>query len=185
MLKYLGTIIGMIIIVVVAVIYNMLVKARNKVKEAYSSMDISLKKRWDIVPNLVEVVKGYSAYEKSTLEKLTLLRQQAYDKFEMKQKLDVDNNIAKVVSKMLAIAENYPDLRADEEYLKLSEQLMNLENEIAKARKEYNEAVNKYNTQIEVVPNNLVAILFGFNEEQIFEAKQEEKENIKIDLKEE
>ena len=176
------TIVIVIVIIAIAIIYNNLVRNRNNVREKYSAMDVSLKKRWDLVPNLVEVVKGYSAYEETTLEKLTVLRQQKFEDFEMQQKLEVDANISKVVLKMLAIAENYPDLKADQEYLKLSGQLENLENEIAKIRNEYNEAVRKYNTKIETIPSNLVAILFGFNEENLFEASQEEKKNIKIDL---
>lgn len=184
MLEYIGTIIGMIIIVIVAVIYNILVKSRNKVREAYSKMDVCLKKRWDLVPNLVEVVKCYSVYEKSTLEKLTLLRNQSYENFKMEQKLDVDKNISKVILKMLAIGENYPDLQANKEYLKLSSQLINLENEIAQSRNEYNEAVQKYNTKVETIPSSIIAILFGFNEEKMFEASENEK-NIKVDFKEE
>lgn len=179
-MEYVGMIITLILIVIIAVIYNILVSARNKVKEKYSNMDVHLKMRWDLVPNLVEVVKGYSAYEESTLEKLTELRKQEFSKYGMEQKLDIDSNISKVASKMMAIAENYPDLKADQEYLNLSKQLVKLETEIANSRKEYNEAVTDYNTKIEVIPNNLVAILFGFNEEKVFEADLEAKKNKKF-----
>ena len=171
-----------ILLVVVAIIYNTLTKARNKVKEKYSNIDVSLKKRWDIVPNLVEVVKGYSAYEEKTLEKLTELRSQQYDKFLMEQKLDIDNNISKVVSKIFAIAENYPELKANEEYLEFSKNLSNLEEEISKNREEYNKAVQEYNTKIEKIPNNIIAILFGFNEEKLFETQKNERKSFKVDL---
>lgn len=172
----------LIIIAVVAVIYNILTISRNKVKQAYSTMDASLQKRWDLVPNLVEVVKGYSAYEEKTLEKITSLRNQNFNDFKMDQKLDVDNKISRVVSKMIAISENYPDLKASDEYIKLSNQLMDLEEEIKDARKDYTEAVKDYNTKIAIIPNNIVAVLFGFNEEEFFEANPEEKQNVKIDL---
>lgn len=164
-LGFLGTICGFALILAVVVIYNILSSRRNRVKEAYSEMDVNLKRRWNLVPNLVEVVKGYSAYEEATLEKLTILRNQEYDKFQMNQRIEVDNNISKVVSKMMSMAENYPELKADEAYANLSNQLVYLENVIENSKKEYNEAVKKYNTSVESIPNNVVAILFGFNEE--------------------
>jgi len=177
---HIGTILVLILVIVVAIIYNILSAARNKVKREYASLDVQLKKRWDLIPNLVETVKAYSVYEESTLQKLTTLRNQSFDSFKMEQKINVDQNIAKVVFKMMGIAENYPELQADEAYLKLSEQLEKLETEIGNNRKEYNKAVQEYNTEIEKIPNNLVAILFGFNEEPFFQANDEEKKSVKI-----
>ena len=179
-MEYIGTILIIILVIIVAIIYNILTTERNKVKREYANLEVQLKKRWDLVPNLVEIVKEYSVYEESTLQKLTVLRSQSFDSFKMEQKINVDQNIAKVISKMMGIAENYPDLKANEEYLNLSEQLIKLETGIENSRKEYNQTVQKYNTEIEKLPNNLVAILFGFNEEPFFQANDEEKQSIKI-----
>lgn len=162
---FLGTFIGFAFIIAIVVIYHILSVNRDRVKKAYSMMNVNLKKRWDIVPNFVEVVKDYSAYEETTLEKLTVLRNQEYNKFQMEQKIEVDNNISKVVSKMISMAEKHPEIKANEAYSNLSNQLVNLESEIKNSKKEYKEAVKKYNTSVEAIPNNVVAILFGFNEE--------------------
>ena len=170
----------LILVIIVAIIYNILTVARNKVKREYANLDVVLKKRWDLIPNLVELVKGYSVYEESTLQKLTALRNQSFDSFKMEQKINIDQNISKVIFKMMGIAENYPDLQADESYLELSKQLEKLETEIGNTRKEYNKTVQEYNTEIEKIPINFVAILFGFNEEPFFQANDEEKQSVRI-----
>ena len=112
--------------------------------------------------------KGYSTFEEATIAKLTSLRNQKFEDFKMEQKLDVDKNMAKIINKMITISENDPELTANEEYTKLTEQFEKIEKNISKSKKEYNKAVKEYNTKLEVVPNNVVAILFGFNEEKKF-----------------
>ncbi|MBR2289233.1 MAG: LemA family protein [Clostridia bacterium] len=167
-MSHIGVTIVLILIVTVGIIYNRLTKARNKVREAYASIATSLQKRWDLVPGFVEIVKGYSTFEEATIAKLTSLRNQKFEDFKMEQKLDVDKNMAKIINKMITISENDPELTANEEYTKLTEQFEKIEKNISKSKKEYNKAVKEYNTKLEVVPNNVVAILFGFNEEKKF-----------------
>ena len=181
-MKYLGTAIIIILIFIVMIIYNTLSKARNKIKEEYSNMDTNLRKRWDLIPSLVETVKDYSIYEESTLEKFSILKSQVFDSLKMEQKLYIDQNISKVISKMMSMAKKHSELNSDIEYIKLSEQLEELESEIINIHKEYDKAVNEYNKMIEKVPNNLVAILFGFNEEPLFEVTKEKKQNVEMNL---
>lgn len=165
MLKYIGTIIVLAIVIVVAIIYHSLSKSRKRVRELYSGVEVSLKRRWDLVPELVKVVRGYSTYEEANLAKLSKLREQNFEEFEIEKKIDVDSKISKLVAKMIAISENYPDLLVSQDYIDVSEQLMDLEEEICVKKDEYNNTVKEYNTLVEKVPYNIVAITFGFNEE--------------------
>ena len=168
-MKTIGMIIVFIIVAVVSIIYIILNKARNKVKENYSALETNFKKRWDIIPNLVETVKQYSVFEESFLEKLELLRNQQYENFNVEQKVNIDENISKVLTKMMEMAEDYSELKSDESYINLSKQLNKLENDIVNNKDEYNKFAKEYNRKIEAIPNNIVAILFGFNEEKVFD----------------
>lgn len=169
MMKYIGTAITVILIVIVAIIYYGLMTARNKAKQAYFTMDVCLKKRWDFIPRLVEVVKEYSVFDDLALKKLISLRVGTFDNLKMEQKLDVDIKMSKVVLKMLEMAEISPDLKASEEYVKLRKEFFVLENDITNSIKNYNTVAKKYNEKIKAVPNNVVAILFGFDEQKVFE----------------
>ena len=155
-----------VLVVFVGIIYNSLVKARNNVREKCYNLEFYLKKRWDLLPIFVEIVEGYSFFEEQTIEKIAKIREQKYEEFKIEQKLEVDNNISKVVNKIFEIAENYSDLKENEEYIKLSNQFVNIEKNIESSKKDYYKSVKEYNSKIEVVPNNVVAILFGFNEEK-------------------
>lgn len=168
--------------VYILVTYNSLIKLNNIVKEAFSTMDIYLKKRWDLIPNLVEVVKGYAKHEKEILNQVTTLRTNNYQNMSMDKKINVNEQLTEGISKIIAVSENYPDLKANQNFLELSRDLTKIEDEIANSRKYYNGSVRIFNTQIQVFPNNIVANIFGFKEANMFEANIEEKNNVKVDL---
>lgn len=176
--------IGIVILLVLIclIIYNSLVKSRNLVKEAFSTMDVYLKKRWDLVPNLVEVVKGYTSYENSTLTNITELRANAYNDLTMDKKININEQLTNAISSIIAVSENYPELKASENFLNLSKSLTKIEDDIANSRKYYNGTVRIYNNKIQMFPSNIVASLFNFKEASMFEAGIEEKNNVKVDL---
>ena len=134
--------------------------------------------RWNLIPELTKIIQSYSVVEEKNIEKLSSLINQDFSQFQMEKKLEVDNNIEKVFSKIMKIAKESPDLQENEQFIHLSNQLSNLKVEIADCKKNYDKAVKEYNEQIEVVPNNLVAILFGFNEEKIYDVTSKGKKNI-------
>ena len=171
-----------LLLIYVFVTYNSLIKSKNYVKEAFSTMDVYLKKRWDLVPNLVEVVKGYDKYEQETLSKVTELRASAYDSMSANKKISINEQITEGISKIIAISENYPELKANENFMQLSSELVNVENDIENSRKYYNGTVRNYNNKIQMFPSNIIAGAFGFKEEKMFEADSEEKNNVKVDL---
>lgn len=177
-------IIAIIVLLVIYIFatYNSLIKSKNYVKEAFSTMDVYLKKRWDLVPNLVEVVKGYAKYEQETLSKVTELRASAYDSMSVNKKISINEQITAGISKIIAISENYPELKANENFMQLSSELVNVENDIENSRKYYNGTVRNYNNKIQMFPSNIIAGVFGFKEEKMFEADSEEKNNVKVDL---
>lgn len=172
----------LLLTVYILVTYNSLIKLNNIVKEAFSTMDIYLKKRWDLIPNLVEVVKGYAKHEKEILNQVTTLRTNNYQNMSMDKKINVNEQLTQGISKIIAISENYPDLKASQNFLELSRDLTKIEDEIANSRKYYNGSVRIFNTKIQVFPNNIVANIFGFKEANMFEANIEEKNNVKVDL---
>lgn len=160
--------------------YNSLVSLRNKVKESFSTMDVYLKKRWDLIPNLVETVKGYAKHESETLESVTNIRSSSYDDLSDEEKVDVNNKLTAGIHKLLAVAENYPDLKANENFMNLSEQLSKVEADIANARKYYNATVRELNNKVEMFPSNIIAKMFNFQGAKMFEAGAEERENVKV-----
>ncbi|MBR3134553.1 MAG: LemA family protein [Clostridia bacterium] len=162
--------------------YNSYVKLNNMVKEAFSTMDVYLKKRWDLVPNLVESVKGYMKHENDVLEEIVKLRNSSYDNMSVSDKIDSNEKIASGISKIMAISENYPDLKASQNFTDLTNQLASIESDIANSRKYYNGTVRKFNTKAEMFPSNIVAKIFGFNAYKMFEANAEEKENVKVEF---
>ena len=183
---YIYIIVGIIVIFLIYILitYNSFINSRNLVKEAFSTMDIYLKKRWDIIPNLIEVVKGYSKYEKETLTKITSLRNSSYDELTMDNKININEELSKCLSNIFAVSENYPELKANELYANLSSNLISIEDEIANSRKYYNGTVRNFNNKIQMFPNNLLAKLFRFKEYKMFEANAEEKNNIGVNLNE-
>lgn len=181
---YIYIIIGIIVILLIYILitYNSFINSRNLVKEAFSTMDIYLKKRWDLIPNLIEVVKGYSKYENETLTKITSLRSSSYDDLTMDNKININEELSKCLSNIFAVSENYPELKANELYANLSNNLISIEDEIANSRKYYNGTVRNFNNKIQMFPNNILAKLFSFKEFKMFEANAEEKNNIGVNL---
>lgn len=181
---YIYIIVGIIVILLIYILitYNSFINSRNLVKEAFSTMDIYLKKRWDIIPNLIEVVKSYSKYEKETLTKITSLRSSSYDDLTMDNKININEELSKYLSNIFAVSENYPELKANELYTNLSNNLISIEDEIANSRKYYNGTVRNFNNKIQMFPNNILAKLFRFKEFKMFEANAEEENNVGVNL---
>lgn len=182
MLLYIVIAIIALIIIYVLVQYNGFVKINNMVKEAFATMDVYLKKRWDLIPNLVEVVKGYAEHESSVIEKVVELRNLSYDKMSITDKIDTNQQLTTGLSNIMAIAENYPNLKASQNFSDLSSQLSKIEDEIANSRKYYNAVVRNLNTKIEMFPSNIIAKIFNFKTAKMFEADTNEKENVKVEM---
>jgi len=172
----------LILFIYILITYNSLVKSRNIVKEAFSTMDIYLKKRWDLVPNLVEIVKAYETHEKTTFEHIASLRAESYDNMSINNKINANEQLTEKLSTIMAISENYPELKANNNFLELSHNLTKIEDEIANSRKYYNGTVRILNNKIEIFPSNIIANIFSFQKLHMFEANSEEKNNIKVDL---
>lgn len=184
-----GTIFIIIFAVIVLVVlpiwlvssYNMFVKLRNNIDEAFSTMDVYLKKRYDLIPNIIETVKGYAKHEKETLEKVMEARYSAMNSATTEQKLENENILQGALKSLFAVAENYPNLKADASFIELQKTLKDLENEIANSRKYYNGTVKIYNTKREMFPSNLVAGIFRFEKRPLFKVdNEEERKNVKV-----
>lgn len=171
-----------LILIYFGVTYNSFVKLSNTVKEAFSTMDVYLKKRWDLIPNIVGTVKGYAKHEKSTLKEIIELRNSTYDNMSANEKVDVNNKLSQGINKLMAIAEAYPDLKANENFKDLSQQLTKVEDDIANSRKYYNGAVRIFNDKVQMFPSNIVAGILGFKEQKMFEASENERENVQVKL---
>lgn len=174
-------ILGIILFILILYIitkYNGFKKKRLQVEQAKKAIDIYLKQRFDLIPNLVEVVKGEKEYEKEVLENLTKLRSEATKEHGLQEKAKLNNEY----NKILLLAENYPNLKSNASFLNLQKQLTKMENQLQAARRIYNVEVTEYNTKIVTVPTNIIAGLFGFKQVEYFEVKDEEKENVEINL---
>lgn len=171
-----------ILLLLVFTTYNSFVKLSNGVKEAFSTMDVYLKKRWDLIPNIVGTVKGYAKYEKDTIKEVVELRNSAYDKMSEEEKIRTNEQLSSGISKIMVLAEAYPDLKANENFKDLSNQLTKVEDEIANSRKYYNGVVRIYNNKVEMFPSNIFAGLFGYKSKTMFEANVNERENVKVEL---
>lgn len=177
-------VIGIIALIVIYALisYNSFVKLNNKVKEAFATMDVYLKKRWDLIPNIVETVKGYASHEKDTLESIVNLRNSAYDNMSDEDKIKTNQEISKGITKIMALAENYPELKASENFKDLSNQLSKVEDEIANSRKYYNGVVRMFNNKVEMFPSNIFAGMFGYKAKSMFEANENERETVKVEF---
>ena len=175
-----GGIILVICIVYYLVTYNNLVRLNNKVKESFATMDVYLKKRWDLIPNIVETVKGYAKHEKDTLQEVISLRNTPYESMSDDEKVKTNQKLSQSVTKIMALAESYPELKANENFKELSKDLSKIEEDIANSRKYYNGTVRTYNDKIEMVPSNIVAGIFGFKTRTMFEVDAAERENVKV-----
>lgn len=179
---------GIVIFVISAVViiwfivsYNGFVKLRNKTEEAFSAMDVSLKKRCDLIPNYVETVKGYAKHEVETLKDVVNARNLAMTATTPEERIAGDDLLTGSLRSLFAIAENYPELKANENFLELQRQLSELEEELAGARRYYNGVVNKFNTKTEMFPGNLIAGIFGFRRKPLYEIHDvQERERVKV-----
>ena len=164
-------------------VYNGLIQSRNKVKNAWSQIDVQLQRRFDLIPNLVESVKGYMEHEKSVLEKVTELRTSWANAGTISEKAELDNQLSGALKTIMSVSENYPELKANQNFSELQEELRSTENKISYARQFYNDSVTMYNTKLEVVPTNLIASMFAFKPEELFKTDSEEaRQNVKVDF---
>lgn len=161
-------------------VYNSLVSAKVRIQEALSHIDVQLKRRSDLIPNLIETVKGYAKHEKDLLENVTKARASLMSAQTTHDKAQANNMLSDTLKSLFAVAENYPDLKANQNFAKLQEELSDTENKIAYSRQFYNSNVMDYNTKIALFPNSLIANLFGFKPAEFFEAEEEERKPVKV-----
>ena len=182
---FLWILLGLILILILFVIgsYNSLVQLKQRVKNAWSQIDVQLQRRFDLIPNLVESVKGYMAHESEVLEKVTQLRSSWANAKSVSEKAELDNQLSGALKTIMAVSENYPDLKANQNFSELQEELRNAENKISYSRQFYNDTVTRYNTKLELFPSNIIASMFHFSAESLFEAESEEaRKNVKVDF---
>lgn len=181
-----------IVLAVVAVIamavigvYNGLIQLKNKVDEAWSDIDTQLKRRYDLIPNMVEVVKGYAKHESKTLEAVTQARNMAMSAKTPEERIQAENALSGTLKTLFAVAENYPDLKANQNFMDLQGTLKEVEDKLQLSRRYYNATVRDFNTKVEIFPNNIVAGIFHFTRRQFFEIEnQEERNNVKVSFNE-
>jgi LemA protein len=174
-------IIAVILVFAVVSIYNKLVRLRNTMKSSWSDIDVQCKKRYDLVPNLVETVKGYAAHEKSVFENVTKARSMAMQATTPAEMAKAENMFRDTLKSLFAVAEAYPELKANTNFLQLQSQLQELENNLEAARRYYNAVVRDFNTQIEVFPSNLIASMFNFKQGDFFQLETpEERKAVKV-----
>ena len=172
-----------VIIISVIALYNGLVKARIKVDNAWSQIDVQLQRRFDLIPNFVETVKGYMTHENETFEKIAELRSSWANAETVSEKATLDSQLSDTLKSIMAISEGYPDLKANQNFSELSEELRNTENKISFARQFYNDSVTIYNTKLEVFPSNIIAGMFHFKARDLFNTESDEaRKNIKVDF---
>lgn len=171
---------AVILVLWLVAVYNGLIRSKNRVDEAFSDIDVQLKRRYDLIPNLVEAVKGYMTHERETLVKLTEARSAAMSAGNMADKEKTENALSETLKSLFAVAENYPDLKANQNFLQLQDELSDTENKIQAARRFYNGNARDFNTKIQVFPVNFFANMLKFNKYEFFQADAAEKENVKV-----
>ena len=176
----------LLIVVVVALVlyvvlsYNGMIKLRNRVKEAWSDIDVQLKRRYNLIPNIIETVKGYAAHEEGVFTKVTEARSQAINATGIKGQGAAENMLSGALKSLFAVAESYPDLKANENFMQLQNELVDTEDKIQSARRFYNSVVKDFNTKIQQFPAKIIAQVFKFKDEEFFEADEEQKENVEV-----
>jgi len=175
-------VLGLVVLLVVFVwgLYNSLVTLRVRIKEAMSQIDVQLKRRADLIPNLVETIKGYAKHEKGVFEEVTKARSALMGARSPQDKAVADNMLTGALKSLFAVAEAYPNLRASENFQQLQKELSDTEDKVAYSRQFYNSVVMEYNTKIAMFPNSLIAGNFGFTPEEFFEATEEEKKKVEV-----
>jgi len=170
-----------VLLVFVIGIYNRLITLRNRSDNAWAQVDVQLRRRYDLIPNLVETVKGYAKHERGTFEKVTEARSKAINAGTVKEQGQAENMLTGALKSLFAVVENYPDLKANQNFLMLQEELAGTEGKIAYARQFYNDIVMKFNLRQQVFPSNIIANMFSFKEKEYFEIEEEEaKEPVKV-----
>ena len=178
-------ILAIVVILVIAIIsmYNDLVSRRVKVDNAWSQIGVQLQRRFDLIPNFVETVKGYAAHESETFEKITELRTSWANAQTVTEKAELDNQLSGALKTIMAISENYPDLKANQNFSELSEELRNTENKISFSRQFYNDNVTMYNEKLQLFPSNIIANMFNFKPRELFAVENNEaRKNVKVDF---
>ena len=175
-------IIALVVIAIIG-IYNGLVRARLKVKNAWSQIDVQLQRRFDLIPNFVETVKGYMNHESETFEKIAELRTSWANANTVEEKANLNDQLSNTLKTIMAVSESYPDLKANQNFMDLQEELRNTENKISFSRQFYNDTVTMYNTKLEVFPSNIFASMFNFTAEPLFTVESDEaRKNVKVDF---
>ena len=169
-----------LILLYVIVMYNGLITLRNRVKEAWSDIDVQLKRRYDLIPNLVETVKGYASHEKETFDRVIAARSKAMSAQGIKEKGDAENMLSGTLKSLFALSENYPDLKASVNFLELQKELTDTEDKVQAARRFYNGNVLDFNNKLQLFPTNMIAGMFGFKVSEFFEAEEGEKAAPKV-----
>lgn len=173
-------IVAFLLVVGIICAYNSLVKARNKTKEAFSSIDVHLKLRYDLIPNLVNVVKGYMKHESVLMQQVADVRSKATAAQNEKEKIEAANEAGSVIGKLFATSEDYPELKSDKLFRRLSREMIEIEDKISAARRFYNSAIYKYNNMVMQFPISIVAFMFGFKKKENFQINEIERQNIKV-----
>ena len=172
-----------IIAIFVIVKYNSLVALRQRVKNSWSQIDVQLQRRFDLIPNFVETVKGYMTHEKETFEKIAALRTSWANASSVSEKAELDGQLSSTLKTIMAVSESYPELKANQNFSELSEELRNTENKISFSRQFYNDTVTMYNTKIQVFPSNIIAGMFNFTARDLFKTESDEaRKNVKVDF---
>ena len=174
-------IIVVVLIVLWAIsVYNKLVVLRNRVKDQWAQIDVQLKRRFDLIPNLVETVKGYTKHESETLEAVIKARNTYVSATLPEDQMKADGELTQAISKLFALTESYPELKANTNFQALQQELTETESKIASARQFYNDTVMVYNNKVDMVPSNIIASLFRFEKEAFFEANETERQNVQV-----
>ena len=180
---WIAIIIIAVLIIGIIYIYNGLVTSRQKVDNAWSQIDVTLQRRFDLIPNFVETVKGYMKHESETFEKIAALRTSWANSSSVGEKAKLEGELSGALKTIMAVSENYPELKANTNFSELSEELRNTENKIAFSRQFYNDSVTRYNTKLELFPSNIVAGMFNFKPKELFAAESDEaRKNVKVDF---
>lgn len=185
MTTFLYTILGILALTFIGIIavYNSLIRGRNRIKEAWSDIEVQLKRRYDLIPNLIETVKGYAVYEKGVLESVTQARTRAMGAKTADEHAKAENYLSNTLKTLFAVSENYPNLKANVNFLELQRELSDTENKIQAARRFYNSNIMDYNTRIESFPSNFIASFFRFTPEEFFDLEGEEEARAKEPVK--
>lgn len=181
----LGVILAIVVVVALWLVstYNSFVKLKVTAEEGYSTMDVYLKKRYDLIPNLVETVKGYAKHEKETLQNVIAARNSAMNATSVQEKAQAETELNKTLKTIFALSESYPDLKANQNFVSLQQQLQQMEQDIANARKYYNATVKMLNVKVQSFPSNVVANMFKFTKRDMFEVTDaNERENVKVEF---